>query len=344
MVQVGDKVRFLNDVGGGIVTSVINNKLVHVENEDGFEIPTLVSELVVIESSATDYEKRNPEEIKAQPAEKTKEVPQPRIVEGKDAPSFYLAFAPRDPKNLVGREMEAWLINDSNFTVLFNYSHKREESCKSIVANILNPNSRTLLEEITPPDLSDLPAFTFQLIYFTGEAKQLYPPVIKEMKINPVKFYREATFAENDFFDTPAWLLPVLENQPGKELDTLSESDIQNLLSAKEPKEQPEKKPGVRKRDQELVEVDLHIHELIDNTSGLTNQEILEIQLDRFKSEMEQAIRNRVKRIVFIHGVGKGTLKTEIMNELKKSYRKYYVQDASFQEYGYGATLIILRK
>jgi hypothetical protein len=342
MVQVGDKVRFLNDVGGGMVTSIINSKLVNVENEDGFEIPTLVSELIVVESSATDYEIHKPEQSAEPPAEKMKEVPQPRRVEGKEAPSFYLAFVPRDPLNPVESEIEAWLVNDSNFTVLFHYSHKREESCKSIVSDTVPSNSNILLEKMAPSDLSDLPALALQLIYFTGEAKQLYPPVLKEIRINPVKFYRTGTFAKNDFFETNAWLIPVLENQ--LEQDTLSKSDIQQLLSMGEPREQPGKKPGVRQRDQELVEVDLHIHELIDPTSGLTNQEILEIQLDRFKTEMEQAIRNRVKRIVFIHGVGKGTLKTEILNALKKSYRKYYVQDASFQEYGYGATMVILRK
>jgi len=342
MVQVGDKVRFLNDVGGGTVTSVINEKMVHVENEEGFEIPTLVSELVVIESSATDYEIHKPTQKTVQPEEKTEETSQSRIIEGKDSPAFYLAFVPQDPKNPAGREIEAWLVNDSNFTVQFNYSHLMHESCKSIVADTVKPNSRILLEIITPPELTEFPAHAFQLIYFTGEAKKLYPPVVKEIKINPVKFYRETTFTKNNFFENNTWLIPVLTDQ--EEQYKLSKSDLQELLSAKEQKKQPEKKQRERKKDLELVEVDLHIHELIENTTGLSNQEILDIQLDRFKSEMEQAIRNQVKRIVFIHGLGKGTLKTEIMKELRKSYKKYYIQDASFKKYGYGATMIILRK
>ena len=48
MIKVGDRVKFMNDVGGGIVTKVISKSLVHVENDDGFEIPTLVADLVVV--------------------------------------------------------------------------------------------------------------------------------------------------------------------------------------------------------------------------------------------------------------------------------------------------------
>jgi dsDNA-specific endonuclease/ATPase MutS2 len=59
---------------------------------------------------------------------------------------------------------------------------------------------------------------------------------------------------------------------------------------------------------------------------------------------MNTAIKNHVKRIVFIHGVGQGVLKQEVANLLKGKFKKYYFQDASFKEYGYGATMVILRK
>ena len=71
---------------------------------------------------------------------------------------------------------------------------------------------------------------------------------------------------------------------------------------------------------------------------------MLDIQMERFRSEMEAAIRNGTKRIVFIHGLGQGTLKSELRRELGTRYKKYDVQDASFREYGYGATMVILRK
>lgn len=49
MVKVGDRVRFLNSVGGGIVKK-INKDIALVEEEDGFETPVLLRECVVIEA------------------------------------------------------------------------------------------------------------------------------------------------------------------------------------------------------------------------------------------------------------------------------------------------------
>jgi dsDNA-specific endonuclease/ATPase MutS2 len=115
----------------------------------------------------------------------------------------------------------------------------------------------------------------------------------------------------------------------------IQEKDEENRTE--EPKKEKKKVPGI-------VEVNLHIEELIEKTSGLSNHEILQIQMDKFHSEMKSAIENRVMRIVFIHGVGNGVLKQEIHKKLKSTYAKYFFQDASFQEYGYGATMVILRR
>jgi dsDNA-specific endonuclease/ATPase MutS2 len=89
--------------------------------------------------------------------------------------------------------------------------------------------------------------------------------------------------------------------------------------------------------------VDLHIHELIENEEGLSRKDILDIQMKRFKDELEDAIKKKLGKIIFIHGVGNGRLKLEIWNELKKpKFKKLSYQDASFKEYGYGATLVII--
>jgi dsDNA-specific endonuclease/ATPase MutS2 len=75
----------------------------------------------------------------------------------------------------------------------------------------------------------------------------------------------------------------------------------------------------------------------------MANHEMLEVQLGRFRNELETAIANGTRRIVFIHGIGNGTLKQELRKELSTKYKKYYFQDASFKEYGYGATMVILK-
>jgi dsDNA-specific endonuclease/ATPase MutS2 len=89
------------------------------------------------------------------------------------------------------------------------------------------------------------------------------------------------------------------------------------------------------------IEVDLHIHELIDSTLGLTNGEMLQLQLAKFRKELERAILDKAAKVVFIHGVGEGVLMSEIRRQLK-DYSAVSFSDASYLEYGNGATEVII--
>jgi dsDNA-specific endonuclease/ATPase MutS2 len=137
-------------------------------------------------------------------------------------------------------------------------------------------------------------------------------------------------------------VLQVSKNIMATEIDKLTEADFRKVV--KEKMETESVSTPVRQRTPEIVEIDLHINELIDSSAGLSNSEILQIQKDKVESEMKQAIQTGVKKIVFIHGLGQGVLKQEVISLLKTKFRKYFFQDASFKEYGYGATMVILRK
>jgi len=89
----------------------------------------------------------------------------------------------------------------------------------------------------------------------------------------------------------------------------------------------------------------LHIKELLDNMAGLSAKEMLEYQMKIFNEKMEDAIASKkIKKVIFIHGLGNGVLKQKIRQELTAKYKKYSFQDASFKEYGYGATMVILKR
>lgn len=49
-MKIGDKVRFLSEVGGGVVTGFQGKNIVLVEDADGFDIPMPINECVVIET------------------------------------------------------------------------------------------------------------------------------------------------------------------------------------------------------------------------------------------------------------------------------------------------------
>lgn len=91
-----------------------------------------------------------------------------------------------------------------------------------------------------------------------------------------------------------------------------------------------------------LMEVDLHIEKLVKSTKGMDNYDILSIQLDTTKHKLEFAIRNKIPKIIFIHGVGEGVLKEEI-RYLCQRY-SVSITDASYQKYGMGATEVYIHQ
>ena len=92
-----------------------------------------------------------------------------------------------------------------------------------------------------------------------------------------------------------------------------------------------------------IIEIDLHINELLDNVNGMSHTEMLNYQLDKFREVMNLYKNKREQRIVFIHGKGEGVLRQAILTELKRRYPQCKVQDASFREYGYGATMVTIK-
>lgn len=344
MIKVGDKVKFLNDVGGGVVTSFISKNMVNVENEDGFEIPYPITGLLNVgapELNKGGVKEQSPVESESIPEQVFAQV-QGEIINGKNSPDFYFCFVPRDSKNPVGSEIELFLVNDSNYTVMYHYSHLIEGHVKTVKYGNVQSNSKMLLESLVQSEWSDLPDFGFQLVYFKDEDRDWNQPITKKFKINPVKFYKETSFQRNSFLGKNALTLQISQNILTTEIDKLTEQDFKKVIREKEAK--PNIIRSVRKRTTEIVEIDLHINELLDNAEGLSNREILSVQMDKVESEMKLAIQSGANKIVFIHGVGQGVLKQEVANLLKSKFKKYYFQDASFQEYGYGATMVTLRK
>ena len=92
-----------------------------------------------------------------------------------------------------------------------------------------------------------------------------------------------------------------------------------------------------------IVVVDLHANSLLDTTAGMSSSDILSYQIEKFHEVLDKYKSEKGRRIVFIHGKGEGVLRHAIVHELQYKYKKYQYQDASFLEYGYGATQVTIR-
>ena len=118
-----------------------------------------------------------------------------------------------------------------------------------------------------------------------------------------------------------------------------------DVAQVKKEKQQPQKKrvpaPKVKDRNQPKMEVDLHIHQLVASTKGMSNFDMLNIQLETAKRQLEFAMRKRIQRLVFIHGVGAGVLQEELKYLFGRyDNLKYY--DADYSKYGMGATEVYI--
>lgn len=117
-------------------------------------------------------------------------------------------------------------------------------------------------------------------------------------------------------------------------------SDINNKMLLQKERMVEGAKKSVKKSKQQkygvVMEVDLHIEKLVKSKSGMSNADILNKQLDTVNHKVNFAIKNRIPKIVFIHGVGEGVLKEEIFRIFNRYSLRY--EDASYQRYGLGAT------
>lgn len=134
-----------------------------------------------------------------------------------------------------------------------------------------------------------------------------------------------------------------------KKLET-SELDLKirsfNSTEIKKQKEEPKPKVSVKvavKGEVPPPEFDLHIEKLVKNPRGLSNFDILNIQTETAKRHIEFALRNRIPKIIFIHGVGEGILKAELDFMLGR-YENLTFRDADYRKYGVGATEIVFKQ
>jgi len=121
----------------------------------------------------------------------------------------------------------------------------------------------------------------------------------------------------------------------------------QSLGSVLKDKEEPKKRSFVKekrsRKDEFVLEVDLHIEKLVPSKRGMSNYDILTLQMETAKRQLDFAIKNRMPKVVFIHGVGEGVLKAELDFMLGR-YDTISFQDANYQKYGLGATEVYIKQ
>ncbi|MDR2916391.1 MAG: DUF2027 domain-containing protein [Tannerella sp.] len=356
-MNIGDKVRFLNSVGGGIVTAFHGKDQVLVEDENGFDVPVLIAECVVVGEDDRRMESKEPEPyvppVKAVVSPTQDEVKPAKqviypVVETPQGErlNISLGFLPVEPKAFMQTPFEAYLVNESNYFLFINYMSCKNNSWTSRYHGIIEPDTKIFIEEFEKAGLNELEHICVQMVAFKeGKSYSLKNALSVEMRLDTVKFYKLHCFTKNDFFDEDALIVPLVVNDVPEKQMLVSATDIQEAMYDRKKEERRTPQPAVKisKPENNVIEIDLHINQLMETTSGMNNADMLNYQLSKFHEVMNANSGKKGQKIVFIHGKGGGVLRTALEKELKTTYKNQCrFQDASFREYGYGATMVVI--
>ena len=395
-MKLGDKVRFLNEIGGGKIVAFQKNNIVLIEDEDGFEIPISITDIAVVSSddystantlkSIVQNEKAMSEEndnrsIKAilngnnddesilleeddeDPADKIVSFKAPvEEVKGRNKLTAYLAFIPTLKDISTNTLFKSYFINDSNYHLQYIYCIEKENNWLLYSSGVIKPNTKEFISEVHRNQLNDLEKVCIQIIAYKEDKEFILKPCISsQFRIDAIKFCKQNSFQENPFFDEPALLYTIVRDDKvvrplQMNVEEISESMLtnndailrenQSLASVVQKSDVKKNTVETIKRDKEGNEfliIDLHANKLLEQTEGLTSLDILNYQLKKFRDILYYYRKKKNTKIVFIHGKGEGILRNAIINELRFKYKSYQYQDASFQEYGYGATQVTIK-
>ena len=147
----------------------------------------------------------------------------------------------------------------------------------------------------------------------------------------------ELTIETSDGFDMTFFLHEVVKIN-AEEMILPSYDEVHKNLQHKEVfKKKPKRnRPKAKEKQVPPMEVDLHIDKLVKSTKGMTNHDMLTLQLDTAKRQLDFAISKRIPRVILIHGVGQGVLKEEL-KYLFGRYDNVKISEADYRKYGLGA-------
>ena len=363
-MQIGDKVRFLNDVGGGVITGFQDKQTVLVSDADGFEIPTLIKDVVVVETDNYNIAKKKSAPKAEAPKSADPEVeaeetdladlplnytPLPQERRGAEALNLCLAFVPAQVQRVPDTTFDVYLVNDCNYYFRYVLFLTTEGETTLRHEGELAPNTKLCLETLHAADLQQWERPLVQtLAYKRGKACQPKPPMNIQLRPDLSRFFKLHTFQSTPFFRTPAWQLDIVrDDEPAKGTQIDAQEILEAMQAGSPARDAKPSAPAAQsgrkqKKGAETIEVDLHAHSLLDTLVGLQPADILDYQLKVFTDVMEQHKAKRGQRIVFIHGKGNGVLRQALLKLLQTRYSQCRYQDASFREYGFGATLVTL--
>lgn len=308
-MQIGDKVKFINESLSGTISRLIDDKTIGVSIEDGFEIPVLKREIMIVTP------------INLVEQHDKAEIPNAnKIAIGDSEISLWFEQSSQT-------WYKASLLNNSRSDILLSVTVKQGKIFKPLFGGRVEKHTSYLINTLNLAELELWGTYCFRIIFHEQEVEKPRAP-----------WYLEYTFRSKDFMKAKE------VNGKPTFLISLKPDKIEQFTIAKD-SVKIENKPKETfvniTRPEEVV--DIHIHQLLKNYNQISADEAITIQMNHFKNMFEKALALNYSKITIIHGVGTNALKQKIWKEISghPAVKTYY--EAQKEKFGYGATEIVFK-
>jgi len=355
--KVGDKVKFLNENGGGVVSKIVNSNLVHVAISDGFDIPVVPNELIKISTNdgkgsfifQNEQETRVDTPVVTEEPQNTGNERKSKLYFGKNAVAkgVYLAFAPQNQKFLITGDINVFIVNNTSYDITYNLIGRGTDNYTRLDHATLCAEEKIIIDTISRDNLSEWIEGYVQLLFHNDEMEKIPLPVHEHYKVQASKFFKEHSFKKDPLLNDNAIVIKIVELVGIEKVDTTDAVRLKEKEESTQKKKKVEAQKNIELIDNHRVtigeaEVDLHISALRDDYNDLSNLEILDYQLKYFSSTLDNAIKNNYSKVTYIHGIGNGTLRNTIKKSIKNEYPEFGIRNASFSQYGNGAIDVLI--
>lgn len=331
----GDKVKFLNEVGDGVVVRMQGNSVI-ISDKDGFEYPVQASDLLLVERPAESLVSKVSERQVGDVTGNAENKPLNNRKYSGFVPGIYLVFAPDNEQIPIAAGGQIYLVNYTGHRIFYQM-FLSGGTIPVAHFSVIEPKSADFLSDYTPDDLRQLKSVTLQCIPVVDDSSRLFKTCNIQVEMKLSRFQKEDNYNDNPFFDFTA-LSILLEGETSFEKLSDDHSPVENVR-----RERDAKVTGSKSVidsyivEDGFAEVDLHIEKIRSDYKELNDELKMIAQLTFFRQMLDAAIERELKRVVFIHGVGVGMLKSELYRILKQ-FPSIRYGDASFRLYGIGAT------
>lgn len=335
--SIGDIILLKRTGEEGRVVNYVNNEMIEVE-VGGTHFPVFMDEVDHPYLKWFTEKKK-----KAAPAVKLAEqipVEERKQAIGAHLPSgFHLSFLPVfrfDEFEDIVDKLKTYFINQTPYRLLLQYECFNQSGSLFRHKTELQPFSHFYLHDIPFEEMHEQPRFLWvvQQTGTTGRAACMSDT----LRIKPKKLFEYISSIQQE--NQPMFHIRLAEDFPEpaqqEEVPPIDEKSLKESIAALVQEQK-------HKKEKPVYEIDLHIEKLVHAVGGLSNFDMLSIQLDAFEDALYKAIQAHQQSLIVIHGVGKGKLKDEIHSLLKSVPEVDFFQHEWSPRYGYGATEIFFR-